>query len=115
LVIPTLARYFLTRYAGRAAKKLPSLTKLAIILLQSYPWPGNMREMQRVMERCVGLSEAESFSVDAKCIPMGSISAPTSVRSVSGDLVPNEKELLEAALVEMLTKLPDWEPGVLLD
>jgi len=110
--IPTLARYFLTRYAGRAGKKLPSLTMLAIDLLQSYPWPGNMREMQRVMERFVGLCEAESFSVDAKCIRGESISARTSVRSVSGDLVPNEKELLEAALVEMLTKLPGWEPGV---
>jgi hypothetical protein len=41
---------------------------------------------------------AESFSADAKCIPGESISARTSVRSVSGDLVPNEKELLEAAL-----------------
>jgi transcriptional regulator with PAS, ATPase and Fis domain len=113
--IPTLARYFLTRYAGRTGKKLPSLTRPAIDLLQSYPWPGNMREMQRVMERFVSLCEAESFSVDANCIPGESISARSSVRSVSGELVPNEKKFIEAALMEMLAELPGWKSGVSWD
>ena len=113
--IPMLARYFLTRYAGRAGRKLPSLTRPAMDLLKSYPWPGNMRELQRVMERFVSLCEAESFSVAAKCIPRESISARTSVRSVSGELVPDEKELLEAALMEMLAELPGSESGVIWD
>jgi len=118
--IPMLVRYFLTRYAGRAGKKLPSLTRPAMDLLQSYPWPGNMRELQRVMERFVSLCEAENFSVAAKCIPRESISARTSVRSVSGELVPNEKEFLELedaedALMEMLAELPGWESGVSWD
>ena len=118
--IPMLVRYFLTRHAGRAGKKLPSLTRPAMDLLQSYPWPGNMRELQRVMERFVSLCEAESFSVAAKCIPRESISARTSVRSVSGELVPNEKEFLELedaedALMEMLAELPGWESGVSWD
>jgi len=64
--IPMLTRYFLTRYAGRAGKKIPSLTGPAMDLLQSYPWPGNLRELQMVMERFVSFSEAESFSVAAK-------------------------------------------------
>jgi transcriptional regulator with GAF, ATPase, and Fis domain len=85
--IPMLARYFLTRYAGRAGKKLPSLTKSAMDLLQSYPWPGNLRELQRVMERFVS-------------------------QVVSGELVPNDKEFLEFALMEMLAELPRWESGV---
>jgi DNA-binding NtrC family response regulator len=74
--IPMLVRYFLTRYAGRAGKKLPSLTRPAMDLLQSYPWPGNMRELQRVMERFVSFREAESFSVAAKCISGESIFGP---------------------------------------
>ena len=98
--IPMLARYFLNRYAGRVDKTFPSLSKSAMDLLQSYPWPGNMRELQRVMERFVSLCEAESFSVAAKCIPRESISA--SIRSVSGELVPNENEFLEDALMECL-------------
>jgi DNA-binding NtrC family response regulator len=113
--IPVLARYFLTRYAGRAGKTLPSLTGPAMDLLQSYPWPGNMRELQRVMERFVSLCEAESFSVAAKCIPRESISERTSIRSVSGEVVPNEKKFLEDALMEMLAELPGWESGVSWD
>jgi formate hydrogenlyase transcriptional activator len=107
--IPMLAWYFLTHYAGTAGKKLPSLTGSVMDLLQSYPWPGNMRELQRVMERFVNLCEAKSFSVDAKCIPWESISARTSVRVEFGELLPSEKELLEDALMEMLAELPGWE------
>jgi hypothetical protein len=79
-----------------------------------------MRELQRVMERFVSFCEAESFSVAAKCIPRESISARTSVRSVSGELVPNEKEFVELedaedALMEMLAELPEsgvsWDGG----
>jgi transcriptional regulator with GAF, ATPase, and Fis domain len=84
--IPMLAQYFLTRYAVRAGK-LPSLTRPAMDLLRSYPWPGNMRELQRVMERFVS-------------------------QLVSGEPVPNDKEFLEFALMEMLAELPRWESGV---
>jgi transcriptional regulator with GAF, ATPase, and Fis domain len=99
--IPMLAWYFLTHYAGTAGKKLPSLTGSVMDLLQSYPWPRNTRELQRVMERFVNLCEAKSFSVDAKCIPWESISARTFVRAESRELLPNEKELPEDALMEM--------------
>ena len=85
--IPMLARYFLTRYVGRALKKLPSLTRPAMDLLRSYPWPGNMRELQRVMERFVS-------------------------QLVSGEVAPNDKEFLEFALMEMLAGLPHRESGV---
>jgi transcriptional regulator with GAF, ATPase, and Fis domain len=102
--IPMLARYFLNHYAGGADKTFPSLTGPAMDLLQSYPWPGNVRELQRVMERFASLCEAESFSVAAKCIPRESISVRTSVRSVSGELAPDEKEFLEDALMEILAE-----------
>ena len=104
--IPMLVRYFLNRYATKTNKTPLSLNTSTEDLLQSYPWPGNMRELHRVMERFVSLYEAESISVPA----LGSISS-TSVRSVFGELVPNEKELLEAALIEMLAEPPGWESG----
>jgi transcriptional regulator with GAF, ATPase, and Fis domain len=110
--IPMLARYFLTRYAGRAGRRLPSLTRPAVDLLQSYPWPGNMRELQRVMELFVSLYEGESCAVAAKCIPRESLSARTYVRSLSGELVPNEKKFLEDLLIEMFAELLGWESGV---
>ena len=77
--------------------------------LQSYPWPGNMRELQSIMERFAVLSEANILSVDAKWIPWESVQARTSRASPSRMPMPNETELLEAALMEMLSALPGWE------
>jgi len=97
--IPVLARYFLTRYAGRAGKKLPGLTPPDMDLLKSYPWPSNIRELQCVMERFVDLCEAERLSIDAKLIPGES---RISIQPISGVLIPNQRNLLEVALMEMI-------------
>ena len=117
--IPALARhflaeYFLARRMVRPKKQRPVLTDRAMNLLQSYPWPGNMRELKSVMERFAVLSEANILSVDAKWIPWESVQARTSPASAAGMPMPNETELLEAALMEMLTALPGWEPPDLL-
>jgi formate hydrogenlyase transcriptional activator len=126
--IPALARHFLAEYflTRRAEYSLthrkvqpknrrPALTERAMNLLQSYPWPGNMRELQSVMERFAALSEASILSVDAKLISWESVQARTSPASASGMPMPNETELLEAALIEMLAALPGWEPPNLLE
>jgi DNA-binding NtrC family response regulator len=118
--IPALARHFLAEYflARRNVRpkiKRPTLTERAMHLLQSYPWPGNMRELQSVMERFAVLSEANILSVDAKWIPWESVQARTSRASASRMPMPNETELLEAALMEMLTALPGWEPSNLME
>jgi formate hydrogenlyase transcriptional activator len=118
--IPALARhflaeYFLARRAVRPKKQRPALTERAMDLLQSYPWPGNLRELQSVMERFAVLSEANILSVDAKWIPWDSVQARTSPASASGMPMPNETELLEAALIEMLATFPGWEPPNLLE
>ena len=118
--IPALARhflaeYFLTRRTVRPKSQRPALTERAMNLLQSYPWPGNMRELQSVMERFAVLSEANILSVDAKWIPWESVQARSSPASASGMPMPNETELLEAALMEMLTALPGWEASNLLE
>ena len=118
--IPALARhflgkYFLVRRTVRPKKQRPALTERAMDLLQSYPWPGNIRELQSVMERFAVLSEANILSVDAKWIPWDSVQARSSPASASGMPMPNETELLEAALIEMLATFPGWEPPNLLE
>ena len=118
--IPALARHFLaeyfrTRRTVRPKSQLPVLTERAMNLLQSYPWPGNMRELKSVMERFAVLSEANILSVDAKWIPWESVQARTSRASASGMPMPNETELLDAALMEMLTALPGWERSIPLE
>lgn len=53
--LPELASYFLHQAADRAGRKPPSLAECALKRLQSYPWPGNVREMQNVLYRAFGV------------------------------------------------------------
>jgi hypothetical protein len=73
-----------------------------------------MPELQSVMERFAVLSEASVLSVDAKWIPWESVEMRTLPASASGMPMPNETELLEAALMEMLAALPGWKPSNVL-
>src|SRR5208282_2507094 len=62
--IQLLVEYFIDRYARKAGKNMSSVDKKTLQLLQSYPWPGNIRELQNVIERSVIVCESENFSVD---------------------------------------------------
>ena len=62
--IPLLVGYFLERYGRKAGKSFQTVNKQSLDLLQSYPWPGNIRELQNVIERSVIVSDGEIFSVD---------------------------------------------------
>ena len=62
--IPLLVEYFVERYARRAGKKFRHIKKKTLALFQAYDWPGNIRELQNVVERAVILSDDETFSVD---------------------------------------------------
>ena len=59
-----LVEYFVQRYASRAGENIPSIGKKTLDLLQSYCWPGNIRELQNAIERSVILSSGDVFSVD---------------------------------------------------
>src|SRR4029077_3394977 len=67
--IPLLVEYFVDRYARKAGKNIKRIDKKTLELLQSYPWPGNIRELQNVIERSVILCEAEIFSIDENWLP----------------------------------------------
>src|SRR6266403_3137331 len=62
--IPVLVDYFIDRYAREAGKSIRGVNKKSLELLQSYPWPGNIRELQNVIERSVIVCDTENFSVD---------------------------------------------------
>ena len=62
--IPVLVEYFIDRFARKAGKSFQAVNKKSLDLLQSYPWPGNIRELQNVIERSVIVCETENFSVD---------------------------------------------------
>jgi formate hydrogenlyase transcriptional activator len=98
--IPLLVEYLVERYGEKAGKKIRNISKKTLELFQDYDWPGNIRELQNVIERAVVLSEGETFAVDETWLKRDSrlASGPT-VPFVSA-LVEREKEMIEAALVE---------------
>src|SRR5204863_2772743 len=62
--IPLLVGYLIDRYAQKAGKKIRNINKETLDLFQSYDWPGNIRELQNVIERAVILCDGQTFSVD---------------------------------------------------
>lgn len=62
--IPLLVEYFVERYAKKVGKKISTIEKRTMELFRAYDWPGNIRELQNVIERAIILSDGETFSVD---------------------------------------------------
>jgi PAS domain S-box-containing protein len=99
--IPLLVEYFIDRYARKAGKRIRDISKKTLELLQSYPWPGNIRELQNVIERSVLLCETESFSIDESWLSQ----QPSPPESKDREQLPlklmdQEKKIIEAALQE---------------
>jgi len=67
--IPLLVEYFIDRYARKAGKNIRHVNQETLELLQSHAWPGNIRELQNVIERSVILCETETFSIDESWSP----------------------------------------------
>jgi formate hydrogenlyase transcriptional activator len=99
--ITLLVEYFIDRFARKAGKPITGVNKKTLDLLQSYPWPGNIRELQNVVERSVIVCESENFSVDESWISRPTHSTSPSISlDLSHRLAAQEKELIEAALRE---------------
>jgi PAS domain S-box-containing protein len=99
-----LVEYFVQRYARRAGKTIRSIEKKTLDVLQSYQWPGNIRELQNVIERSVILSSDEALSVDELWLsqqpsqPASRVEASAPSKKMSEPR--SEREIIEAALVE---------------
>ena len=94
-----LVEYFVKRYADKARKQITKIDKKTIDLCKSYHWPGNIRELQNIVERSVILCNGDTFSIDPAWL-----SSPTVSRPEPGVLTKtirsHEKEIIEAALAE---------------
>jgi transcriptional regulator with GAF, ATPase, and Fis domain len=98
--IPLLVAYFIDHFARKAAKSFRGINKKTLNLLLSYPWPGNIRELQNVVERSVVVCETENFSVDESWLSRQPVSEPKSPCELSEKLAAQEKQMIEAALRE---------------
>ena len=100
--IPLLVEYFVDRYASKAAKKITGIDRRSMDLLRGYSWPGNIRELQNVIERSVIVCDTENLSIDESWVGRGARLAAPSVQSLSlsESLAAQERTLIEAALAE---------------
>jgi len=102
-----LVEYFVHRYATRAGKTIRSIDKKTLDLLQAYDWPGNIRELQNVIERSVILSSSEVFAVDESWLPKQSVRTPPRAAALAPALgaLRGERETIEAALAECRARI----------
>ena len=98
--ISMLVEYFIDRFARQSGKKIRSIEKKTLALVEAYPWPGNIRELQNVIERSVVLCDTEIFSVDESWLSRTSSSLQPASPTLSKKPAPQEKEIIEAALAE---------------
>jgi formate hydrogenlyase transcriptional activator len=99
--IRLLVEYFVDRYSRKAGKKTTTVDNRTLRLLESYYWPGNIRELQNVIERSVLLCETESFSIDQSWLPQQpSAGEPNDQVQLPLKLAAQEKSMIEAALEE---------------
>ena len=95
--IPALARYFTERFARRLRRKTPSIPAYAMDALCSWQWPGNIRELENVIERAVILSSGSELRVHLKDLQPRAI-RPT--RANSPTLRDTERDAIVRALRE---------------
>jgi formate hydrogenlyase transcriptional activator len=98
--IPLLIEYFIARFGRKAGKKFRTIDKKALQLLNSYEWPGNIRELQNVIERAVILSDSDAFTVDETWFKREPSEVTRPTAALDGVLLKQEKEMIEAALAE---------------
>jgi formate hydrogenlyase transcriptional activator len=98
--IPLLVEYLIDRYAKKAGKKFRDVTSETLDLFQAYEWPGNIRELQNVIERAIVLCDGETFSIDETWLKRESPPASGTVAPLVPMLVEREKEMIETALAQ---------------
>jgi PAS domain S-box-containing protein len=100
--MPMLIEYFIDRYARKMGKKIRAVESKTLDLLQSYSWPGNIRELQNVIERSIVICEAEFFSVDPSWLSLTSSSHLNEDRGgfLTRRTADQERQVIEAALAE---------------
>jgi formate hydrogenlyase transcriptional activator len=99
--IPLLVQYFAERYASKAGKNITSINKKSMEALQSYTWPGNIRELQNVIERSVVICDTDTLFVDESWLGRRT---PASVEGTALPLTEKlsvqERQMIEAALAD---------------
>jgi formate hydrogenlyase transcriptional activator len=98
--IPLLTKYFIERYATTTGRRFGKIHTKTLDLFQTYHWPGNIRELQNVIERAVILCDGGTFSVDESWVLREESGVPEKSVALTEALVSREKQMIETALEE---------------
>jgi PAS domain S-box-containing protein len=98
--IPLLVEYLIERYASKAGKKIKNIHTRTLELFQAYDWPGNIRELQNVIERAVILCDGETFSVDESWLQSESLRPDAAGPGLARIGADRQRELIESALAK---------------
>ncbi len=98
--VPLLVEYFVHRRAKRVGKRIRFVSKATSQLLQSYDWPGNIRELQNVIERAVIVCDSDTLSIDPRWLSGRSLGTAPVASLSTGTLATHEKDAIKAALTQ---------------
>jgi formate hydrogenlyase transcriptional activator len=103
--IPILVEYFVKRFAENMAKRIRQIDKRTLELCDRYSWPGNIRELQNIVERSVILCTGDTFSIDEAWLSSQAPLRADGSGPLPATLQDQEKEMIEAALAKSRGKV----------
>src|SRR5467141_2956477 len=98
--IPMLVEYFVKRYAEKAGKQIRKIDRNTLEQCQLYPWPGNIRELQNIVERSVILCSGDTFWIEKAWLARAQPPRQELPGPLPDTLQNQEKQIIEAALAE---------------
>jgi DNA-binding NtrC family response regulator len=98
--IQLLVEYFIDRYSTKAGKRISDIERQTMERLKDYAWPGNIRELQNVIERSIVLCEEQTFRIDESWLPVDCDPTEREMRTLRRIPPEEEKITIEAALAE---------------
>ncbi|HEY7862724.1 MAG TPA: sigma 54-interacting transcriptional regulator [Thermoanaerobaculia bacterium] len=99
--IPMLIDHFVRQHNGKSGAKVRTIDPGAVEMFRAYHWPGNIRELQNVIERSLIVCDGEAFSVDESWLSANAAAANGhSSSTLSARLLEQERKIIESALAE---------------
>jgi formate hydrogenlyase transcriptional activator len=103
--IPMLVEYFVKRFAEKAGKQIRKIDMNTLELCQSYPWPGNIRELQNIVERSVILSSGDTLWIEKAWLASPEPARQEWQSPLPDTLQNQERDIIETALAECKGKV----------
>ena len=113
--IPSLVEHLIARCAAKMGKNVRRVGDDSLDRLVTYAWPGNIRELQNVLERAVILCEGETARIEEAWLDSGKAVPSSESIGLSSSLMRRERELIEAALEKSMGRVagPNGAAGLL--